>query len=37
MIPDLPYTVESVTQLLVAALVAGSVLGLVAVMTRVRG
>lgn len=37
MIPELPYTVESVTTLLVAALVAGAVLGLLAVLTRVRG
>lgn len=35
MIPELPFSVEDITTLLVAALVAGSVLGLVAVMTRV--
>jgi hypothetical protein len=36
-LPELPFTVEGITQLLVAALVAGAVLGLVAVLTRVRG
>lgn len=36
MIPQLPFDIEGITVLLVAALVAGSVLGLVAVLTRVR-